>query len=71
VVRYAEALATWEDLEALRVRFRSTPTWGQATSEEGGGDVSSTPGAGQQAAPGPRPKRVSKPNVRVSGPEWC
>jgi hypothetical protein len=65
-----EALATWEDLEALRLRFPSAPTWGQVASEEGG-NVSSTPAAGQQAALGPRPKRVSKPNVRVSGPEWC
>jgi hypothetical protein len=65
-----ESLATWEDLEALRLRFPSAPTWGQVASEEGG-NVSSTRAAGQQAAPGPRPKRVSKPNVRVSGPEWC
>lgn len=35
------ALATWEDVEALRQRFPHAPAWGQAGSYQGG-DVSGT-----------------------------
>ena len=33
---WPDALATWEDLEALRQRFPSAPAWGQVGSLQGG-----------------------------------
>jgi hypothetical protein len=60
-----EELSTWENLEVLRHRFPLAPTWGQVVSQEEG-DVSSS----TTAVPGPRPRRESRPNKNVTGPEW-
>jgi hypothetical protein len=37
---WPEALATWEDMEALHQRFPGAPTWGQAGSLGGGARMS-------------------------------
>jgi hypothetical protein len=63
-----EALATWEDLEALRRRFPLAATWGQVASQEGG-NVSNTD-MGIDCTSDPRPKRTTKPNKNVVGPDW-
>jgi hypothetical protein len=60
-----EELSTWENLEVLRHRFPLASTWGQVVSQEEG-DVSSP----TTVVPGPRPKRESRPNKNVTGPEW-
>jgi hypothetical protein len=66
------SLATWENLDRLRLRFPHAPTWGQVVSQEEGNVSTSTT---QDLAMGrisgsPRSKCVLKPSVRVSGPEW-
>jgi hypothetical protein len=71
-----EALATWEDLEALKHQFPEAPAWGQAGSK-GGESVSTAlsmsrrqgkePFADTGRSLGPRMK---KPNRMVMGPEW-
>jgi hypothetical protein len=68
----SEALATWEDLEALRRRFPSVSTWGQVVSQEGGNVSSSTTDghADEESSAGPRPMRAVKPNKNVCGPQW-
>lgn len=62
------SLATWEDLEALRRRFPHASTWGQVESQEG--ENVSNPADQSNQPFSPRPKRVTKPNSFVSGPEW-
>jgi hypothetical protein len=70
------ALATWEDVVALRDRFPRAPALGQAGSE-GPADVSNTgtvPGMEDEASDGgkqQRAKRARRPNVQVSGPMWA
>lgn len=76
---WPDALATWEDEQAIKQRFPMAPAWGQAATE-GGGDVSTTGGPCADLEKGePRPvevgprrrsQRVIRPNVRISGPEW-
>jgi hypothetical protein len=63
-----EALATWEDLEALCQRFPLAATWGQVASQEGE-NVSNTD-RGIDCTSDPRPKRAAKPNKNVFGPDW-
>jgi hypothetical protein len=74
-----EALATWEDLAALKQKFPDAPAWGQAGSV-GRGIVSSSgtddvlagtddDRSGGFAAKGPVGTRARRPNPRVSGPE--
>jgi hypothetical protein len=68
----SEALATWENLEVLRQCFPAAPTWGQVGSQEGG-NVSSPPSGSQEPTENmtsSRPKRILKPSVRFSNPEW-
>ncbi|CAO1939527.1 unnamed protein product [Urochloa humidicola] len=63
------ALATWEDLEALRQRFPLAPAWGQAGPEDRG-DVS-TSASPEDTSNGPRrTTRPRFPSSRLSGPEW-
>jgi hypothetical protein len=74
-----EALATWEDMEALRQCFPWAPAWGQAASK-GGGDVNTTTTPVIELLPGKEPEdqpvgcRVSSRertlNVHVCGLEW-
>jgi hypothetical protein len=61
-----DALATWEDEVALRLKFPEAPAWGQADSQ-GGGGVSTASAGDHKHELGPRPR---KPNPRVSGVEW-
>jgi hypothetical protein len=78
-----EELTTWEDAEALRVKFQGAPAWGQ-TSFQGRGNVSNSK---EEAAMGsqsvaskestteePDEKttqaRVRRPSVKYSGPQW-
>jgi transposase InsO family protein len=73
------SLATWEDLEPLKQRFPSAPAWGQAGAK-GGEDVShqehqTQPWMGAEGNQSTveqetRPKRLIKPNSRVTGPQW-
>jgi len=63
------SLATWEDEAALRAKFPVAPAWGQAVSKEEG-DVRvalSTTKANRAAN---RPRRTTKPNPQVFGPDW-
>jgi hypothetical protein len=67
-----EALATWENLNVLRGHFPMASTWGQVDSQEG--NVSSAGTSDHKISKptdGPRPKRATKPNKLVCGPEWC
>jgi hypothetical protein len=75
------ALATWEDVEALRQRFPRAPAWGQAGPYRRGDVSSSSEGAVQvhvdnavqekEDQMGPRRStREMKPNTKVQGPEW-
>jgi hypothetical protein len=72
------ALATWEDIEALRQHFPRAPAWGQAGAYRGG-DVSNAEapvGPSQEdqdveSLPGPRRgTRERRPSTRAHGPEW-
>jgi hypothetical protein len=44
-----DALATWEDLDAIRQQFPRSAAWGQAASQEGG-NVSNAPSLGHNTA---------------------
>jgi len=70
-------LATWEPLVTLRQQSPRAPAWGHAGSEDPGTASSSGLAAPEEedATPslptGPlpiRPKRVTKPSSRVTGP---
>lgn len=75
-------LATWEPLTSLRQQFPRAPAWGHAGSEEPGNvsNLTATPaeadpeeadGASVTQEPSaPKPTRVRRPSVRVSGPLW-
>jgi hypothetical protein len=72
-----DALATWEDLDAIRQQFPRSAAWGQAASQEGG-NVSNAPSLGHNTATDTGPvlsprllgRRVKRSNARYSGPEW-
>jgi hypothetical protein len=69
------ALATWENLVALKQRFLDASAWGHAGSQEEGNVRTTIPEEAQEdilLKQGRRPKstRVSRPSSRVSGPEW-
>jgi transposase InsO family protein len=66
------ALATWENLVALKQRFPDAPSWGHAGSQEEGTVRTTVQEEAQEDKQGCRPKstRVSRPISRVSGPEW-
>jgi hypothetical protein len=66
------ALATWENLVALKQRFPDAPAWGHAGSQEEETVRTAVQEEAQEDKQGRRPKstRVSRPNSRVSGPEW-
>jgi hypothetical protein len=73
------ALSTWEDEEALRIQFSSTPAWGQAAAQ--GEENVSIPSASvhsehqsasagtNEAAVGRMGRRVRRPNTQVTGAE--
>jgi hypothetical protein len=70
------SLATWENLDAIRRRFPAAAPWGQAASQ-GEGIVSSSPPLGREdkgmdkdIEAHHRPRRATRPSVRVYGPEW-
>jgi hypothetical protein len=66
------ALATWENLVALKQRFLDAPAWGHAGSQEEGTVRTAVQEEAQEDKQGRRPKssRVSRPSSRVTGPEW-
>jgi transposase InsO family protein len=67
---WSDALATWEDLEALRRQFPAAPAWGQAGSLQGG-DVSTSASTDASTEAGPRRSTwPTFPNARLAGPEW-
>jgi hypothetical protein len=66
------SLATWENLDSIRRRFPTVAAWGQAASQ-GEGIVSSSPPLGREdkdIEAHHRPRRATRPSVRVYGPEW-
>ena len=66
------SLATWEDAKPLKQKFPRTPAWGQAGSQERG-PVTSLPGGPQDGGPEAelgRGKRRTRPNIKLTGPEW-
>jgi hypothetical protein len=79
-----QALATWEDAEALKLAFPNAPAWGQAEFK-GAGNVSNTlqekesrqvqaqvqPATLEHEDGNQRETRMRRKNVRVSGPEWA
>jgi hypothetical protein len=65
---WPEALATWEDSEALYHRFPAAPAWGQAGSLRGG-DVNTSDRSQKTVGPR-RSTRPTVPSVRISGPDW-
>jgi hypothetical protein len=68
-----DALASWEDYEALKQKFPSVPAWHHAAFE-GGGNVTPDAVAGKNIVAGNRCRRglrVRRPNVTLIGLEWA
>lgn len=64
---------SWENLDDLQARFPGAAAWSQAATEGEGGVSNiqhSGPTAHHQPSPRPRSTRQSRPNPRVSGPDW-
>jgi hypothetical protein len=70
----SEALATWEDYEALRQRFPDVTTWGQVVPYGGRNVTPSADQAGKNEGAGQvghhKSNKSKKPNPWVTGPEW-
>jgi hypothetical protein len=74
---FDDALATWEDYDAIRQQFPRSAAWGQAASQAGG-NVSNAPLLGLDTATSTDPvsplrrvgRRAKRPNTLYSGPEW-
>jgi hypothetical protein len=54
-------MATWEDTKSLKQRFPFSPAWGQVVLQEEGNVGTSTSGPST---------RMTRPSIRVHGPEW-
>jgi hypothetical protein len=70
------SLATWEDLDVFRCRFPGVAPWGQDATQ-GRGIVSSTllvdhdkRTMDHEDEAHQKPRRATRPNLRVHGPEW-
>ncbi|KAJ1263729.1 hypothetical protein BS78_09G208500 [Paspalum vaginatum] len=64
------SMATWELKDELKHQFPAAPTWGQAGFKERGIVISNGQPNEEAQLPGPRPKRLRKPNTRITGLEW-
>jgi hypothetical protein len=77
------AMATWEDVDALKARFPYAPAWGQAAFQDQGNVSSAVPEDTRTMAEkdltakteggdvSARPRRIKRGSVRVTGPEWA
>jgi hypothetical protein len=66
-------LATWEDEEALQVKFTAASAWGQASTEAGGNVEAgtSTNVEEQVTSVKGRSARARRPNPKFIGPQWA
>jgi hypothetical protein len=68
--QWPEELATWEDVDSLKLRFPDHEAWGQASSK-GGENVRIKKGMAGEGLVAGKTTRLRRPNSRVYGPQWA
>jgi hypothetical protein len=66
-------LATWEDEEALQVKFPAASAWGQASTQAGGNVEARTPTNVEEQVTSVKGSsaRARRPNSKFIGPQWA